>query len=247
MVGMPEDATPARILLVDDAVENRELLEARLTAEGYAVVEAGTGEDALRLAEGERPDLVLLDVMLPDRDGFDICAALKTAFGKTYVPIILVTALEDVDSLERGFEAGADDFITKPFAPRAFMARVRSSLRAKALWDELTATQDKLIEAERMAVIGEMTVTLKHQINNPLQAIIGYADYLLSSMDPSHEFYSQIEAICKGGERISELLGKLDHVRRVATTPYLGSGTMVDLDRSTEAADEQNGDAAGPG
>lgn len=235
---MSEKAAPTqRILVVDDSIPNRELLRARLEEHGYEVEEAGTGMEALQQASAATHSLILLDVMLPDKSGFEVCVELRHAFGTQYVPIILVTSLEDVESIERGFEVGADDFISKPYDPRVLLARVRAHLRAKGLWDELAATQDRLIEAERMAVIGELTVTLKHEINNPLQTIIGYADYLLSSLEPSHEFYSKLEAICHGGERIAELLGKLDQVRHIATTPYLGESEMVDLDRSAEASD----------
>ena len=223
-----------QILIVDDDAANCELLRDLLTAEGYTVDVTHSGRGALEKIEARAPDLVLLDVMMPEENGFVVCRKIKERFTQQYVPVILLTVLEDPASVEQGFNVGADDFVSKPFERRVLMARVRSVLRAKALWDELIETQQKLIESEALAAVGQMIVTLKHEINNPLQTIIGYADYLLSSTDPSHEFYEQLDAICKAGERISELLAKLDHVRRVATAPYLGEGRMVDVDRSTQ-------------
>lgn len=221
-----------RILVVDDNEVNCELLRTLLGSRGYTVFDERSALAATARALDLKPHLVLLDVMMPDRNGFEVCRDMKAAFAPDFVPIILLTALEDVDSLEKGLDAGADDYVSKPFEPRVLLARVRSSLRSKGLWDELVQTQQKLIDAEKMAAIGDMTVTLKHEINNPLQTIIGYADYLLSTLPEHSELYPQIEAICKGGERIAQLLAKLDQVRRHATTPYLGDDRMLDLDRA---------------
>src|SRR5262245_22845802 len=117
------------ILVVEDEKDIRDLLRFHLEQEGYAVREAESGEDALKRAEGERPALVLLDLMLPGADGIEVCRRLRASAGATQVPIIMLTAkAAEVDRV-LGLEIGADDYITKPFSPRELVARVRAVLR----------------------------------------------------------------------------------------------------------------------
>src|SRR6266851_6314191 len=106
---------PARILVVDDNELNVKLLEAKLTYEYYVVSTAADGFEALAKIETDKPDIVLLDVMMPGLDGFETCRRIKADPATADIPVIMVTALSDVDDLVRGFEAGADDFVTKPF------------------------------------------------------------------------------------------------------------------------------------
>ncbi len=119
----------ARILIVDDEPVGREVLEALLCAQGYELFFAENGPDALSKATAHTPDLVLLDVMMPKMDGFEVCRRLRVDPEHAEVPIIMVTALDDRDSRLKGIEAGADDFITKPFDRTELRARVRSIVR----------------------------------------------------------------------------------------------------------------------
>jgi len=127
----------ARVLVVDDVPANVKLLEARLTAEYFDVVTATNGAEALAVCERSECDLVLLDVMMPDMDGFEVCRRLKTSSKTHHIPIVMVTALDQPTDKVRGLEAGADDFLTKPFADLALLARVRSLARLKMVTDEL--------------------------------------------------------------------------------------------------------------
>lgn len=127
----------ARILVVDDIETNRRLLEARLSAEYFEVIEAADGVSALRRAHEDSPDLVLLDVMMPGMDGFEVCRQLKSDPVTKHIPIVMVTALDQREDRIKGLEAGADDFLTKPVDDVALFARVRSLLRLKAVMDEL--------------------------------------------------------------------------------------------------------------
>ncbi len=126
----------ARILVVDDTPLNLKLLEARLTHEYYIVITAENGPDALAKVESEKPDIVLLDVMMPEMDGFEVCKRIKENSETTHIPVVMVTALSDVTDRVRGLEAGADDFLTKPINDVALLARVRSLLRLKSILDE---------------------------------------------------------------------------------------------------------------
>jgi two-component system cell cycle response regulator len=127
----------ARVLVVDDVAANVKLLEARLSAEYFDVVTAMSGKDALAICERAECDLVLLDVMMPDMDGFEVCRRLKTNPATHHIPVVMVTALDQPSDKVRGLEAGADDFLTKPIPELVLIARVRSLTRLKMVSDEL--------------------------------------------------------------------------------------------------------------
>jgi two-component system cell cycle response regulator len=127
----------ARILIVDDVPANTRLLEAKLVAEYYQVATAQDGFEAIRLAHSWQPDLILLDVMMPDMDGFEACRRLKEDPSTLHIPIVMITALGEASERLRGLESGADDFLTKPVEYETLLARVRSLVRLKRLLDEL--------------------------------------------------------------------------------------------------------------
>jgi len=127
----------ARILVVDDNEVNVELLVVILASEHYVVSTAFDGFEALAKIAAEKPDIVLLDVMMPELDGFEVCRCIKADPATTHIPVIMVTALSDVDDLVRGFEAGADDFVTKPVNGLALMARIDLQLRRKRDYEHI--------------------------------------------------------------------------------------------------------------
>jgi two-component system cell cycle response regulator len=126
----------ARILIVDDNPLNLKLLAAKLARDYYIVITAENGADALKKIENERPDIILLDAMMPEMDGFETCRRIKTSSTTAHIPVVIVTALSDVSDRVKGLQAGADDFLTKPINDIALMARVRSLLRFKMVMDE---------------------------------------------------------------------------------------------------------------
>ena len=127
----------ARILVVDDIEVNLRLLSARLAAEYYDVVTADSGEAALEVLAQQPVDLVLLDVMMPGLDGFEVCRRIKAAPQSMHVPVVLITALDQPEDRLAGLEAGADDFLTKPVGDLALLSRVRNLARLKRVTDEL--------------------------------------------------------------------------------------------------------------
>ncbi|WP_419693472.1 PleD family two-component system response regulator [Mesorhizobium muleiense] len=127
----------ARILVVDDIPANVRLLEVRLLAEYFEVLTATNGPDAIETCENGKVDVVLLDVMMPDMDGFEVCRRLKSDPATSHIPVVMITALDQVSDRVRGLEAGADDFLTKPANDLQLMTRVKSLVRLKTLTDEL--------------------------------------------------------------------------------------------------------------
>lgn len=127
----------SKILAVDDNPLNIELLEAYLLKDGYEVIVANNGVEALEQVKNQKPDLVLLDIMMPELDGYEVCKTLKNDPEYRFIPIIMLTALHDIKDKVKGIEAGADDFISKPFNHLELMTRVKSLLRIKYLHDDL--------------------------------------------------------------------------------------------------------------
>jgi two-component system, cell cycle response regulator len=127
----------ARILVVDDVPANVKLLEARLSAEYFDVLTASNGAEALDICSRSECDIILLDVMMPDMDGFEVCRRLKSNPATHFIPVVIVTALDSPSDRVRGLESGADDFLTKPVSDIVLIARVRSLTRLKMMTDEL--------------------------------------------------------------------------------------------------------------
>jgi two-component system cell cycle response regulator len=143
----------ARILVVDDLEANRRLLQAKLTADYYDVLLAQRGEEAVQMARREKPDLILLDVMMPGGiDGYEACRRLKAQPETRHIPVIILTTLDDRDNKVRGLQAGAEEFLTKPIDDVQLMARVKSLLSLKVVIDELRARE---ASGKRLGVIGE--------------------------------------------------------------------------------------------
>jgi adenylate cyclase len=149
----------AKILVVDDTPANVKLLADLLGAKGYGVVTAASGREALERVEKERPDLVLLDVVMPEMSGYEVCRRLRAAPATAVLPVVMVTALDPGQERVKGLEAGADDFLTKPIHQAELLARVRSLLRIKTLYDELRELNRTLEQrvAEQVAQLERLT------------------------------------------------------------------------------------------
>ena len=139
----------AKILVVDDRPSNVKALRMRLAAAGYGVVEALNGPDALQIVEREDPDLVLLDLMMPGMDGYEVCRRIKAQRDTDFIPVIIVTARTETDAVVKGLETGADEYVTKPFEPLELMARVKSMLRIRRMYQENTYLRKEIVGAHR--------------------------------------------------------------------------------------------------
>ncbi|MBN2022326.1 MAG: response regulator [Pirellulales bacterium] len=138
----------ARVLVVDDTALNVAILADELRDRGCDVLTAASGEEALRVCGAERPDVILLDVMMPDVDGIEVCRRLKADPATQSIPVLLLTCLTGKQSIIAGLDAGADDYISKPFAPGVLIARLRAALRVKRSYDQVARVADALKESE---------------------------------------------------------------------------------------------------
>ena len=192
--------TPTTILAVDDDPLQLDLLEMMLTRLSYTVVRAISGEAALRLLT-ERPeiDLVLLDVMLPGGlDGLEVCQRVRTDLSRPYLPILMVTALGEPEQIVRGLDAGADDYITKPFTQREIVARVQAALRVRRIQRDLAEAQDRyrvLVETSRDLIFALDTTGRLTYISPTCEVLTGYtAETLLADEQPFRRFLTQEDA-----------------------------------------------------
>lgn len=151
----------ARVLVVDDILPNVKLLEAKLACEYYEVITATSGKEALEKIDSENPDIVLLDVMMPGMDGFEVCRRIKSNPEKAHIPVVMVTALTDIQDKVRGLEVGADDFLSKPIDDVALMARVRSLARLKMALDEWRIRENA---ANQFGVVTEKTNLMQEPV-----------------------------------------------------------------------------------
>lgn len=159
---------PGRVLIVEDSATNRLILRTRLSQSYYDVIEAEHGEQAIELAVSEHPDIILLDVMMPGIDGFETCRRLKQDPSTLHIPVVMLTALDKQSDKVMGLEAGADDFLSKPFEEVALMSRVASLTRMKMMVDELalrgqTATgvsTDEMLQTSRATTFPESSILI---------------------------------------------------------------------------------------
>ena len=157
------------VLIVDDEQKNLKLLEAYLLPLGYSILKASTGEECLEILNKEKVDIVLLDVMLPGRSGFEVCAQIKDNDKTKFLPVVMVTALKEKEDRLKGIDAGADDFLTKPVDRDEMKARVKSLLRIKDLNDKLEKSYGDLEKTEKLKE--DLSDMLVHDMNNILTNI----------------------------------------------------------------------------
>ncbi len=157
---------PPRILIVDDTPANVEILEMRLAAHGFEILTAGDGEEALAIIGDKRPDLILLDIMMPKIDGIEVCRRVKSDNSLPFIPIILVTAKSDPKDVVVGLEAGAEEYLTKPVEKTALVARVKSMLRIKELHDK-SQEQSTTLEAQTTE-LAELNQDLEKRVADQL-------------------------------------------------------------------------------
>jgi putative two-component system response regulator len=196
---MSEATHQARVLVVDDEERNRRLLGAMLEADGYQVTEAADGAQALALSLQSPPDIVLLDVMMPGMDGYEVARALKAGVATKAIPVVMVTALDDRASRLQGLEAGAEDFITKPVDRSELRVRVRNLLRLKEYGDFL-ANHNAILDAKVKKRTGQLVRSFRETIQTMTRAA-SYKDEETGAHVARISFYSVELAQALGMDR----------------------------------------------
>ncbi|MFC1545313.1 response regulator [Gemmatimonadota bacterium] len=222
--------TPPRILIVDDVPMNIAMVQALLKSEGYELVSAESGDEALRAVAEQIPDLILLDIQMPDMDGYEVCERLRASPETEGVPVIMFTATEsETEAKAKGLRIGANDYVTKPVAKDELLARIETQLRLKVL-------EKQRLLAEQLSIIGQMVTTLHHEINNPLTGVLGSTEVLLDKMSrkvvPLDEIEKALITIRDGSRRIRDVMIKLGEVTKPVVEDYSAGTSMIDIEES---------------
>ena len=168
----------SKILVVDDQPISVQLLKRKLEGEGMIVASAYSGREALDLVKQDKPDLILLDIMLPERDGIEVCQCLQADPATQSIPIIFITTRTAEEGKIEGLSVGAVDYITKPIDLDETLARIQTQLRFVAINRELVDLQHRLSAARRNATIGAVMQGITHNLNNLLGVVVGYIDLI---------------------------------------------------------------------
>lgn len=230
---------PPRILVVDDDPRVQDTIAAQLYPEGYDLLFKSSGIDALKHMDELNPDVILLDLMMPGMNGFDVCSRIRHSDHYRHVPIIMVTALDDVDYLVTGLDTGADEFISKPVNGAELRARVRSMLRIKHQYDELDQALQMRELFSRMIV---------HDMRNPLSSILLYSQVMQRKLQLPPEQMNQVEMIQTEALRLGKLfddmliLSRMQRGRLVLRQQLADLGVMLTetIQKHQRAAASQN-------
>jgi len=216
------------ILVVDDQPINVQLLKRKLEREGIRVTAAYNGLEALDLIKKEKPDLILLDVMMPDMDGIEVCQRLQSDEQTRSIPVIFITARTSKEGKIEGLSVGAVDYITKPIDLDETLARVQTQLRFVTINREMIDLQRRLVEARRAATIGAVTQGIAHNLNNLLGVVIGYLDLIKAYYDKPEQVKKNALHVEEAVHRIVSIIKQLSSLV-VKTRPPLSKGNLQRL------------------
>lgn len=220
-----------KILVIDDLPENVFILQDRLIQEGYEVITAYDGNEGLEKANEVLPDLILLDVMMPDISGFEVCKILTNNEKTKHIPIILVTAKASAEDTKEGLEAGAFDYIKKPFNRIELMARVKSALK-------LSEANKQLLEIEKRTTFIATIVTANHKIKQPLTLLSLSSAALKNELEKEvitkDAILSRIKYIDAAIKDIGDVLNKLNAITNPELSDYAKDVKMIRVEEKED-------------
>lgn len=225
-----KNTSSTTVLVVDDEPMALDNIEGFLFPDGYTLHFASSGVEALARLDDVNPDVILLDVMMPEMDGFEVCQTIKADGKWRHVPIILVTALSDKKDLARGLAAGADDFINKPVSGVELRARVQSMLRIKKQYDELQST---------LRLRDDMAEMIVHDMRSPLSTIVGFCQ-LFMLKQPKGEDLTDLERVINQAKRLNSYLNDLLLLAKMDAGQLLITRTEVDVNKLVHQVKENH-------
>lgn len=229
------------VLVVDDEPINIQLLQRKLEWDGMRVLTADNGEECLRISEEEVPDLILLDVMMPGMDGFEVCQRLRQNEKTKAIPVIFVTAHNSKKGKLEGLEAGAVDYITKPIDLDETIARVRTQIKYIEINQQNVELTRRLGESRRAASIGALTQGIAHNLNNLLGVVMGYLELAKANHKEPDKVLRNIERVETAGNRIVGIIKQLSTVAFTTRLPLHETALDRLIAGSLQRAQEESG------
>lgn len=215
-----------KILVVDDQPDNVFILKERLQRENFEVVTAYDGEEGIKKTFEEMPDLILLDVMMPGMSGFEVCRKLTRSEETENIPIIMLTALTESSDIEEGFNAGAYDYVKKPFNKMELIARINSALR-------FSEANKALIELEKIRTFSATVVTTNHEIKQPLTlinlSVAAIRRELNKDVISKNILEKRVDFIDGATKEIIKVLERLNSVKKPVFVDYVNDTKMIEL------------------
>lgn len=229
--------TQPRVMVVDDSEFIVELVESSLSAIGCTVLKAFDGEEALERISRERPDLIILDVMMPKMSGLEVCRYLKNDEKTMQIPVVMLTSKNYVEDKITGFETGADDYLTKPFNIKELQVRVQTLIQKKL-------SQVKIVEDEKQEALETMAEEVAHEVRNPVVAIGGFARRLKNKLPADSALHLYADKIISETERLEMMVNEIASFRRltVSAVEDVDLSAVVDtvIDEMQERIDQSD-------
>jgi sigma-B regulation protein RsbU (phosphoserine phosphatase) len=216
-----------RILIAEDDRISRRLLERKLASWGYEVVSCTNGAEAWQaLHRDDAPSLAILNWMMPGMDGVEVCKEIRKQKHPGYTYIILLTARDRKRDIVEGIEAGADDYVTKPFNPHELKVRIRAGRR-------ILEMQAELMQREKLRGVLEMAGATCHEFNQPMQVISGYCELLMKQVPKNSLVYDQVAKILDAVDSMIKVTRKLQSITRYETREYIKGSMIIDIDKAS--------------
>lgn len=225
----------SRVFIVDDEPSIRKTFQAFLAREGYDIELYENGMHLLTALEKSLPDAILLDVMMPEIDGFEVCRQIKGNPDWQHIPIVLVTALDSREALLKGFDAGADEFLIKPVRGQELRVRIRSMLRTKHYMDELK---------DNVRMREELTHLIIHDMNNPLAALLMYSELIARQKPDAEKCWEYVSKMQFQGRRLESLVNDMLLEAKIANNKLILNREVVNLNQFVKDTRKNHGDVA---
>jgi len=216
-----------KILIVDDDAVMSNVIRKTLEEQGYKTFHASSGNIAINMINTIMPDLILMDVIMPGMDGFEVCRHMKNNPVTRHIPVIFITVKSDTDDMIEGFKTGCVDYITKPFRKEDICSRVKTHLYTVYLRKEVE--NQSLLKG-----VIEMAGATAHELNQPLSVILGNIQLLLFNLSEKDPKFKTLNLIEKQAEKMADIIRKITNITRYEIKEYVSGYSIVDIEKSSD-------------